>query len=96
MTDRQPSKMVGGFVVYDKRCDQCLFSKDKIVGDVRRKEILAQCEADGTYFLCHKASIVGDDVCCRGFYDAEGSAIVQIAKRLGVVRFVPLPEKKDG
>lgn len=85
------SKMKGGFAVYENRCDQCLFSKDKIVGDARRKELLKSCEKSGTYFQCHKASLAGDDVCCRGFYDAEGSSIVQIAKRLGVVKFVPLP-----
>lgn len=94
MTDRELSTMRGGFIVYEKRCDQCLYSKDKIVGDARRKALLAQIEKDGTYFICHKASLAGDDVCCRGFYDAEGSQIVHIAKALNVVKFVPLPEER--
>jgi hypothetical protein len=73
-----------------KRCDQCLFSKNRIVSAVRKRELLATCKRDDTHFVCHKASIAGESVCCRVFYDADPGAsnLMRIAGRLGAVEFV--------
>lgn len=37
--------------VCSKPCDQCLFSKKKIVGDERAEEILEACEKENTHFM---------------------------------------------
>lgn len=80
-----------GFEVCEERCDQCLFSKDKIVSDSRRREILKHCSSQDAHFVCHKASIANRDVCCRGFYDAYSTNLIRISGRLGMLNFVPVP-----
>lgn len=79
------------FPVYANRCDQCLFSKDKIVSDTRRKDLLEDMAKKGSWFVCHKASIAGESVCCKGFYDTKSNNDLVIAERLGMIEFVPLP-----
>lgn len=77
-----------GFQVCEGKCDQCLFSKDRIVSAERVREILAECEEQDTHFTCHKATIEDRHVCCRGFYDTRTSQGIRIAQRLGMVEFV--------
>lgn len=77
-----------GFMVAQKRCNECLYSTNKIVPDERRKELLALCKKKGKYFLCHKGTIAGSAVVCRGFYDEQSNTACQIAGRLGLTVFV--------
>ena len=81
-------------LIMAERCDQCLFSPNAIVSPERRADIIAKCKRDGSYFICHKASIAGRQVYCRGFYDAFplSSAMSRLAKFLKLERFV---EEKD-
>jgi hypothetical protein len=84
------------FRVAAKRCEQCLFSSAKVVGDDRREEILRDCAANDSHFVCHKFTIAeGRDsqVCCRAFYDADPGAsnLMRIAGRLDAVEFVEQP-----
>ena len=83
-----------GLQVTDKCCGQCLFSKNKIVSDKRKAQILKKTAQDQSYFVCHKATIEGKDICCRGFYEKHGhvSQMVRIAERLNMVEFVPVEE----
>jgi hypothetical protein len=91
--------MSGGFKVCAERCDQCLFSKQAIVDNARRRQVLADCARRDTHFVCHKHGVGddeelhGEDVCCRGFYDRDPMAtnLMRIAARLGVVEFVEEP-----
>jgi hypothetical protein len=76
------------FQVCEKPCDQCLFSKDRIVSAKRVREILSDCKRKDTHFVCHKASIAERDVCCRTFFDTRNSQMIRIAARLNMVRFV--------
>ena len=80
------------FKVMAKQCDQCLFSKNKIVSDARKRQVLAECRRTDAHFICHKAE---EDVCCRGFYNANPGAsnLMRIASRLGAVEFVKEPKK---
>lgn len=87
------------FKVCAERCDQCLFSKTPIVSNARRLDVLAECRRRDTHFICHKHAtgteeLHGEDVCCRGFYDANpmGTNLMRIAARLGAVEFVDAPE----
>lgn len=85
-----------GFRVFEKRCDQCLFSSAKIVSDDRREDVLATCQREDKHFVCHKATVAGvGDVCCRAFYDHDPmmTNTMRIAHRLGVVRFVDFPKE---
>lgn len=87
MTARSP-----GFRVTAKRCDQCLFGKNKIVSDRRRSEVLESCIREDRFFICHKSTIRDptEEACCRGFYDefpAVG-AVQRFGRALKVVRFV--------
>lgn len=76
---------MSGFKVMDRRCDQCLYGKNKVVSDARRKQILREITRKDQYFVCHKS----DDVCCRGDFDARaGGQLGRIAERLGAVNFV--------
>ena len=76
------------FKVKKECCNQCLFSKDKIVSNKRRQEILKGCRERDNHFICHKASIDSKDICCRGFYDNQTSNLIRIMGRLNAIEFV--------
>jgi hypothetical protein len=79
------------FKVTENRCSECLFSPNKIVSDKRRKVVLNDCRSKDSYFICHKATAAGHDICCKGFYETQTCNLIRIAQRLDVVRFVPIP-----
>lgn len=76
------------FLVQKQRCDECLFSEAKLVSDERRDEILSECQRLNAHFICHKASIQDQDVCCRGFYDERRDPRSRLAAELGLAEFV--------
>jgi len=76
------------FEVKKERCDQCLYSKDKIVSNSRRKEIISGCRSSDSHFICHKSSMEGGETCCRGFYDTESTNLMRISQRMGWIREV--------
>ncbi len=69
-----------GWEVMAERCDQCLFGPNAIVSAARRRELLVGCRRDDRTFECHKATILGRKVTCRGFYDQPESALPPTAK----------------
>lgn len=76
------------FKVKKECCNQCLFSKDKIVSNKRRQEILNSCRTGDHYFICHKATIEKQDICCRSFFDTQTSNLIRISERLNAIEFV--------
>ncbi|AUR95949.1 hypothetical protein NVP1215B_031 [Vibrio phage 1.215.B._10N.222.54.F7] len=74
--------------VSKKCCGQCLFTKNKIVSDERRDSLIKETVAADTHFICHKGSIIGKDIVCRGFYDKHPSTLIQVSERLGMVKEV--------
>lgn len=76
-----------GLRVADKRCDQCLFTKNKIVSDSRKADVLGECATSQTYFICHKSN-GGPAVVCRGFFDEVPNRACHMARLLRVVQFV--------
>jgi hypothetical protein len=80
--------------VMKKRCDQCLFSKRRIVSAERKAEVLADCERKDRHFECHKATINGIAAGCRGFYDARPSTAQQVLGRLGLIEFIDEPSEQ--
>ena len=82
--------------VYKECCKNCLLSTDAIVSAKRRKDIIKTCIQEQSYFICHKASMNGKDICCKSFYDKLGhkSQMVRIAERLNAVKYVDQPDSK--
>lgn len=82
------------FKVMNERCDQCLFGENKIVSNARRAQIIREIRRKDCHFICHKASISGQDVACRGDWDQLGCGQMgRIAGRIGAVQFVTLDEQ---
>lgn len=77
------------FKVMAERCNECLFSKNKIVSKERKAQIIRQItRGEGSWFHCHKAS----GVACRGDWDKYGCGnIGRVMRRLGAIEFVPVP-----
>jgi len=80
-----------GLKIYSECCRNCLLSKDRIVSSKRAKEIINECVQNQTHFICHKATMQGEDIMCKSFFDKFGhyAQNVRIAERLGVLEFVP-------
>jgi hypothetical protein len=87
MTDRADAFDGKNLLVCEKRCDQCLFSKAKIVNDDRQADLLTSCRRSGKYFICHK-SATNAPVICRGFFDEVPNQAIRVARLLHIVRFV--------
>ena len=77
--------------VFKECCKNCLLSPNKIVSGEAAKDIVQNCVQKQTHFICHKASMNGEEITCKNFFDRLGhhSQMVRIAERLNVVRFVP-------
>lgn len=77
------------FAILAARCNECLYGKDKIVSNERRSEILRKIRQRDSYFVCHKASIVGVEAACHGDWEQRGCGqLGRIMDRLGGVVFV--------
>ena len=84
------------FKVYKDQCKNCLLSSDAIVSPDRVKDIIQECKQNQKHFVCHTASIKGEDICCKKFYDELGhtSQMIRIAERLNMVEIVEREESK--
>lgn len=78
-------------LVAEKPCDECLFSRDKLVDEPRKAEILRECYERGNYFICHKATLVGRAVICHNFAkstDGAGNTAIRVAQFFDCIRYV--------
>lgn len=82
--------------VFSTQCKNCLLSPDRIVSAKIAKEIIQNCAKNQTHFVCHKASMKKQDVCCKGFFDNFGHLAknIQLAKWLDVIEWVPQEDSK--
>lgn len=82
------------FQVQKTQCDQCLFSKNKIVEDSRKEELIKECLKKDTHFVCHKQQISDHKgaqlgLCCRGFYDRyPDTRTIRTAQVLRILEFI--------
>ncbi len=76
--------------VYRECFHICLLSKDRIVSPKRAKDLLNEIAEKQSYFVCHKASMNGQEIVCKTFFDKLGhrSQMIRIAERLNAVQFV--------
>jgi len=100
------------FQVCAERCDECLFTKHRIVGSRRMQEVIAEARALDAAFLCHKhsqraargeASWKAANVCCRAYFDTFGDAVlvIRLAHMLRNIVFVdangdPVLQEQEG
>lgn len=82
-------ELFGGFPVMKEKCNECLFTGNRIVPGEAAAAILQKCAKNDSHFVCHKATIVdqGLEVCCRGFYDRDPSA-TNLMRAMGRLRMV--------
>lgn len=74
-----------GLKICAQRCDQCLFSENRIVSVPRMVDIIKQARKADQYFVCHKHT----DVMCRGWHEQQPpSQMERIADRLGLIEYV--------
>ena len=66
------------------RCDQCLTTRNRIVPGERAAEIVRECRREGKHFVCHKGSIKGMIMHCRGVHEICGSRTYDFAVEIGV------------
>lgn len=65
-------------------CGQCLTTRNRIVSGERAAELVRECRASGHHFVCHKGSIAGLNVHCRGVHNRFPSRAHQLAVALGI------------
>ncbi len=72
--------------VCKSKCDQCLFSKNKIVTNKRKSEILKDCNENEKWFGCHKQ----ENAICAGYFKEKynENSWIQIGHRLGLLEFI--------
>ena len=73
-----------------RRCNQCLYGKNKIVSDASRRDIIRKCDMKDVSFLCHKGTLAGQDIDCQGYHQATngGGKVARFAAWLGVVQWI--------
>lgn len=65
------------------RCGQCLTTRNRIVSGERAAQIIRDCRATETHFLCHKAPH-GMIVHCRGVHEICESRAYRMATAFGI------------
>lgn len=68
-----------------RKCDECLYSSNRIVDAERAKQIISETTREDRHFICHKATQRGEEVVCRGCYEQGPKQMIRIAQRLGVL-----------
>lgn len=76
--------MSAELLLASKRCSQCLTTSNRIVSGERAAQIIKGCRRDHQHFICHKGSIAGLIVHCRGVHDLGGSRAYDFAETLGI------------
>jgi hypothetical protein len=80
-----------GLKVFKECCKNCLLSEDRIVSSKTAKTIIKDCAEKQTHFICHKATMKGDEeIVCSKFFNTLGytSQMIRISKRLNALEFV--------
>jgi hypothetical protein len=75
--------------IFNKPCKNCLFSKDRIVSEERANEIINDCVTNQKFFICHKASMKGENTACnRFFHEHMNDDISKFMIKVGLLEFV--------
>lgn len=72
------------YKLMSERCDQCLTTKNRIVSGRRAAELVRGCRDDDVKFECHKGSIAGTTIACRGVHEISPCRAYRFAMAIGV------------
>jgi len=70
-------------------CGQCLTTRNRIVPGERAAQLVAGCRRDDVHFQCHKGTIAGLNIHCRGVHEVMGG---DRAYRMAVALGIPIRE----
>lgn len=73
--------------VMSRACDQCLFTKERIVSGSRAAEVIRTTRERNCHFICHKSN-PGDEVTCHEHHVLGIGQMSRIAERLGAVEWI--------
>lgn len=71
--------------VCEKKCEECLFSKNRIVSKERAQAIMRKIVRTDSHFMCHKGQ---GDVVCAGSVDFHQGQLYRIMGRLDGIELV--------
>lgn len=81
----------GHLLVAEAPCKECLFSKNRLVSERRKRQLLKECYETGTYFICHKATLKGRAVICHSFAkstNGAGNQAIRVAQFFRCIQYV--------
>lgn len=61
-------------LICSRPCSQCLTTPQRIVSGEKAAQIVRDCKAEHGHFFCHKGTLAGRMVHCRGVHDALGGS----------------------
>lgn len=95
MTDVQVA-YDGKVHVRAESCDNCLFSKDRLVSGKRARQLIADTRSqDGSTFVCHRSQVSDEPAAiCRSWWDAFAMDdwTLRLAVSMDLVETVPPAE----
>jgi len=80
--------------VLERMCKTCIFRPGNLMDleEGRVEDMVEQATADESCIPCHSTLDKEHQACCRGFFDRHPTAPLQIAHRLGMVAYDPVPD----
>lgn len=64
--------MAAELLLASRRCSQCLTTRNRIVTGQRAAELVKACRTEDNHFFCHKGTLRGGQVHCRGVHQITG------------------------
>lgn len=74
--------------VMARNCDECLMTDQRIVSGRRAAQIIRETKVKDCHFICHKATIEGEDVACHGHTMKFVPQLFRIAGRIGLIQWI--------
>lgn len=67
-----------------KQCDECLFTKNRLVTGERAAAIIRECKQEDKQFICHRGSEAGVNLHCAGMHKLQPSRSYRLAEMIGI------------
>ena len=76
--------MTAELLLASRRCGQCLTTRNRIVSGARAAELVRSCRDGDVHFQCHKGTVAGINLHCRGVHTVAPSAAYRFAIACGI------------
>lgn len=67
-----------------RKCGECLASPRRIVSAARAAQLIRECRREDRHFQCHKGSLAGVNLHCRGVHEIAPSRAFRFAQAMGI------------